>query len=131
MKWDTKQPCESCPYRRDSKLKFWCESEFESLLANDASPILGHMFGCHGTRKNENPSICAGWLLDQIDRGLPSIMLRMSIIHSEEAVKLLDEVTDGGYELYSSIEEMVRANYPALLRRKKLQPKTPLTWPVK
>ena len=115
MKWNIKAPCESCPYRKDSKLAFWDKAEFAGLLEQDANHITGHVFGCHQTRKHPEPTICAGWLLNQKNRGLPSIQLRMRLIKSEEARTCLVELTDGGNEQYGSIEEMVEANFPELL----------------
>lgn len=115
MKWDTKEPCQSCPYRKDVRTEYWAREEYEGLLDQDADPITGAIFGCHQTRKLPVPSICAGWLLDQKNRGVPSIQLRLSFIRNKVAVDCYNQVSDGGHELYGSIEEMVRANYPELL----------------
>ena len=115
MKWDTREPCQSCPYRKDVRTQYWAKEEYEGLLKADAEPVMGAVFGCHQTRKHEKPSICGGWLLDQKNRGLPSIQLRLSLIRNKEAVDCLDQVSDGGHELYGSIAEMVEANYPELL----------------
>lgn len=110
MKWNTREPCGSCPYRKDAPLRLWHPSEFDNLLEQDADPIQGRAFGCHATIKNDSTSVCAGWLLDQKRRGLPSIRLRMALMQSEDAQRCLEKVSDGGYELYGSIEEMVAAN---------------------
>ncbi len=115
MKWDTKEPCTTCPYRRDSKIALWTEEEYKKLLANDANELTGAVFGCHQTRKSDEWSVCGGWLLDQINRGLPSIQLRMQLIRSNAARACVENISDGGRELYGSIKEMVRANYPELL----------------
>ena len=115
MKWDTTEPCESCPYRKDARIEYWDKGEFAQLLKNDADPIMGAIYGCHQTRKLEEPSICGGWLLDQQNRGVPSIQLRLALIRSKEAMTCLDKISDGGHERYSSIEEMIEANFPELL----------------
>ena len=109
MKWDLREPCGSCPYRRDAKLGLWHPSEFENLLEAEERP-LGATFGCHGTIKHDEPSVCIGWLLDQKRRDLPSIALRIRLAESPAAVDCLKEASDGGHELYESIEEMVEAN---------------------
>ncbi len=114
MKWDTKEPCQSCPYRTDARLQYWDKAEFKNLLRSDADPIQGAVFGCHQTRKLNEPSVCGGWLLDQKNRGVPSIQLRPSLIRNKEAVHCLENVSSK-VELYGSIEEMVLANFPELI----------------
>ena len=111
MRWETTEPCASCPYRTDAKLEFWHPGEFVNLQEQDANEYGGAIFGCHGTRKlPEGPSVCAGWLLDQKRRNIPSIQLRLCLMVSEEARDCLEEVNDGGHDLYDSIEEMCEAN---------------------
>ena len=109
MKWDLREPCKSCPYRRDTRVGFWHPEEFDNLQAKDRDPI-GSVFGCHGTIKHADPSVCIGWLLDQKRRGLPSLVLRVRLAQDAEARGCHEEATDGGHALYDSIEEMVAAN---------------------
>lgn len=125
MKWDTREPCKSCPYRKDAPLAMWDIREFIQVLANDADELRGGVYGCHATRHRQEPSVCAGWLVDQKRRGLPSIQLRLLLLKHTDAVNCLEEVSDGGHELFASIEEMVRANahadgnpHAALLRNR-------------
>lgn len=116
MKWDTKEPCESCPYRKDARLEFWHPDHFKKLLEDDrVEHGLGSMYACHSTGKRPEPSICAGWLLNQKRRETPNNILRLNIIKNNEAFRCFEQVTDGGHELYESIEEMVEANFPELL----------------
>lgn len=111
MRWETREPCESCPYRRDAKLEHWDPIEFETLLANNANEMYGPVYGCHGSKKlAEGPTVCGGWLLDQKRRGLPAIQLRLTLMKNPEAVTALEEVNDGGHELYDSIQEMCEDN---------------------
>lgn len=111
MRWTTREPCSSCPYRRDAKLALWHPEEFLRLLANDRDQIFGAIYACHGSRESpEGPAICGGWLLDQKRRRAPSIQLRLALIHKPEAVQALNECHDGGHPLYGSILEMVEAN---------------------
>ena len=109
MKFDTQSPCGSCPYRKDAPLGLWHPSEFENLAASERHPI-GSVFACHATAKKPEHSVCAGWLLKQIDAGIPSVALRMTLMHDESAAAALDTVSDGGHELYESVEEMIDAN---------------------
>lgn len=104
-RWDIREPCANCPYRKDAPRKLWHRSEFERLLATERSEF-GAFYGCH--KNDGNP--CAGWLLDQRERGYPSIMLRMTLCASTEAVTCAEALTDGGHALFPSIEAMCRAN---------------------
>ena len=108
MKWNRQSPCRNCPYRKDAPLGLWHPSEFDNLLETERLE-LGAVFACHGTRKHEDMGICAGWLLDQKTRGLPSIALRIQLIQSEEARACLKSVNTGDCELYS-LQEMIAAN---------------------
>lgn len=106
-----REPCKSCPYRVDVPVGFWHRSEFQNLLAHDANPYLGAVFNCHQDRllPERRRRYCVGWLLDQRRRGLPSIQLRLSLRDNDDA-PALEELTDGGHELYGSIEELCAAN---------------------
>lgn len=119
MDWSITEPCATCPYRRSSKLRLWQWVEFENLLANDEDELNGNVFACHSTAKKTEQSVCAGWLLDQKRRGTPSIRLRIALIRDAAATRCHREVVDRDGDLYPSICEMVRANYPALTRKRK------------
>lgn len=111
MRFTTAVPCRSCPYRRDVPVGTWHRAEFENLLAQDADGLGGHLFGCHATRKLPEQDVCAGWLLDQRRRGVPSIQLRLALVGSHEARALLQVASPPpGVELYPSIAAMCRAN---------------------
>ena len=108
--WETREPCGSCPYRKDAPLELWHRQEYESVYASEhAECIGGSVFGCHATLKKD-PEVCAGWLLDQKRRGIPSIPLRLRLMRLPDARAALDEVTDGGHETYDSALEMCAAN---------------------
>lgn len=115
MGWTTREPCASCPYRIDVPPGTWHPEEFENLKAQDANQF-GSVFGCHATRKT-GPQVCGGWLLDQRNRGAPCISLRLALMTKPEAATAYEQVTDGGFELYESIEEMCAANDAANGRR--------------
>jgi hypothetical protein len=105
------QPCASCPYRRDARLEFWHPTEFLNLLSSERDQM-GTVFGCHeGVKLHpKERSLCIGWLIDQRERGVPSIRLRMLLMQDQEAVALLERANADGMELYTSIESMCRAN---------------------
>ena len=115
MKWDIESPCKSCPYRKDSPLALWDRYEFENLLKHDADPMQGAVFGCHATRHRprEEQGPCAGWLLDQKRRGTPSIQLRLRLMRNEEAGHCYENVSEGGLELYETLQEMCEVNLAA------------------
>ena len=107
MKFEGKEPCPSCPYRRDAKLEHWHRAEFQRLLHTEED-VLGTLYACHCTRKD--PSVCVGWLLDQRRRGYPSIMLRLVLVQDDEALRWAEDASDGGHDLYDSVVEMCEAN---------------------
>lgn len=113
MNTTAREPCKSCPYRRDAKLEHWHPSEFENLLAQDANPISGSPFACHQDRKiaPHDRGVCVGWLLDQRERGAPSIKLRLGLMRDAGLRAQFEEArAPEGVELYESIEEMCLAN---------------------
>jgi hypothetical protein len=112
MKFDCKKPCSNCPYRKDAPKKLWDKQEFIDLMANDSNTFGGKMYGCH--KKNGNA--CAGWMINQLDRGTPSIQLRMALIKAGLTREELDKFKSAK-PMYKSIEEMSFANYPELKRR--------------
>ena len=56
-------------------------------------------------------TICKGFLMDQDKRRLPSMKLRLSILHHGIGVDYLDSLKCKS-PLYNSIQEMAEANYP-------------------
>jgi hypothetical protein len=105
------RPCENCPYRKDAKVLYWDKAEFEGVLEAEHRQ-LGAIFACHKTGKLEPSArgMCAGWLLDQKKRNVPSIMLRLKLNRDDAALEAYNNVTDGGHPMYLSVEAMCRAN---------------------
>lgn len=111
MGFRTREPCKTCPYRKDVPVGLWHPDEYSNLAAQDQKEF-GSLFGCHATGKEKGgPHVCAGWLLDQKSRGIPNLSLRIALIRSpDEAQPCLDEVhPPAGVEMYKSIEEMIEA----------------------
>lgn len=73
-----KTPCENCPYRVDAPRRLWHRSEFERLLAYEGDQF-GGLYNCHKhvALPPDARGFCAGWLLDQKRRGIPSVRLRL------------------------------------------------------
>ena len=111
-------PCASCPYRKSVRLAFWSIEEYEKLLQQDSEPF-GAMFNCHGEAKQRASKrrLCAGWLLDQRRRGVPSLMLRMKLARETPLAKHFEALRDLSRQLYASIAEMFEANYPGRKHR--------------
>lgn len=101
-------PCKSCPYRKDAPKQLWAKYEFDKLIQEDKQ-MFGGNYKCH---KNDG-SCCKGWLINQDNRRLPNINLR--ILMNKEVVtrEYLDQLKCK-VEMFETIEEMVEANYPKL-----------------
>lgn len=56
-----RNPCASCPYRRDVPAGIWHADEYAKLIGydGDTSYQSPEWFGCHG---DEGEHVCAGWL---------------------------------------------------------------------
>lgn len=104
------QPCGNCPYRTDAPLQLWHKSEYEKLLHYEKDQ-LGTIYNCH---KN-NGSICVGWLMKQDENRFPSIMLRISLSKNNITREYLDKL-HSPVPLYKNVTEMVKANFPELLK---------------
>jgi len=112
VEWDQKQPCKGCPFRRDTPIGIWDWGHYVELQEQDADELNGSLFACHKYRllPQSERRPCAGWLLDQRRRRVPSIRLRLALIGKPEALALFEELRDGGFPLYSSLDEMCAAN---------------------
>lgn len=95
-----KEPCATCPWRKDAVGEFPAEAfRISAHTAYDMSTV---MFGCHssGTKK---PATCAGFLLRGAAHNLSARAGR-----SLDYIK--DDVKDGGIALFDSYREMAIAN---------------------
>ena len=121
MIYDRASPCASCPYRVDAPRKLWHRVEFENLLAHDGNELTGSQYGCHEFRKRDASEHrpCAGWLLDQKRRGIPSLLLRMTLMTKPEAAANFEKLDATGIPLFPSIKAMCRANGVRTPRRKR------------
>ena len=54
-------PCDTCPYRKDTPLGIWHRSEYEKLPAWDEPYCYPGMFLCHNGGDEKN-TICRGWM---------------------------------------------------------------------
>lgn len=112
MEYKRTSPCTTCPYRKDVKLKTWDKAEFKDLLANDQTQM-GTVYACH----KKDGHVCVGWLMDQYKRGLPSIMLRLSLLKNKVNIEYSNSLNCDA-DMYKSIRDMIRANYPQLLKNR-------------
>lgn len=69
------------------------------------------LFGCHKDRKRPPQDIepCIGWLLDQRDRDLPNVSLRVALSNDPAYREQYERIEDTE-DRYDSIEELVVAN---------------------
>lgn len=101
-----KQPCKTCPYRKDVKLAHWSIEEYKDLLANETTQF-GSVYACH----KKDGKVCTGWLINQDKNNFPSIMLRVSLSHHGVKREFLDTL-NCPVEMYDTVQEMAEANYP-------------------
>ena len=114
------RPCENCPYRKDAPRHHWSVEEFESVLEGERSDF-GKTFACHkqASLSAKERGFCAGWLLDQKARGVPSIVLRLALSQDPEAMAAFDAVTADGLEMFANVADMCTANgVPARMRKR-------------
>jgi hypothetical protein len=74
--------------------------------------MFGAIFACHGEAKKppKERDLCAGWLLDQKARNVPSIRLRIALSSDERALSQYERVSGEGLDLFDSVETMCKAN---------------------
>ncbi|GAB3761506.1 hypothetical protein GCM10028817_38970 [Spirosoma pomorum] len=77
---------------------------------------MGKVYGCH---KNDG-SVCRGFLINQRERDIPSISTRLAIITNDIKPGYMESLTCS-VPMYASIEDMINANYPALLLQIELE----------
>ena len=54
-------PCDTCPYRKDTPSGIWHESEYKKLPAWDNPMAFAGVFHCH-SQTEERQTVCRGWL---------------------------------------------------------------------
>ncbi len=108
MKIKGTKPCDSCPYLKATSLGYWDRAEFKGLLSEDKSQF-GKIYGCH----KKDDTICRGWLINQENRGLPNINLRLSLLRQNISRDYLDTLIFDS-TIYSTVEEMSEANFPGM-----------------
>lgn len=106
MNYCKKSPCKNCPYRKDAPRALWSVDEFKDLKQKDAT-MFGSVYGCH---KNDG-NVCVGWLMNQDNRGLPSLYLRMDLSRNKVGRKYMDALKSKS-EMFDTIDEMCHANFP-------------------
>jgi Family of unknown function (DUF6283) len=96
-----REPCPTCPWRTDAVGEFPAEAFRHS--ANTACDASMHVFSCHSSGA-ERPAMCAGFLVRNSENNL-AVRLRQACGDLD-----MDEVHDGGHELFNSYREMAIAN---------------------
>lgn len=103
-------PCRSCPYRDDDALLGkWHRDHYQSVLDAEASPF-GAVFACHchGSRPPGERGLCAGFAIDQRERGFPSIMMRIQMTDAAVAAAVKAMRADG--PMHKDASTMARLN---------------------
>lgn len=107
------QPCSNCPYRTDAPVRHWDKSEFERLLQNE-NDFIGSVYMCH----KANGSVCVGWLMKQDENRFPCNALRMSLSKHNITREYFNKL-NSPFPLYKTVKQMIRANFPSLLKNQK------------
>lgn len=115
MNTDRRQPCASCPYRKDARLAFWHADHFVKLLAHDSDPW-PPLYHCHEDGKKPVPErgLCVGWLLDQKRRNVPALHLRLRLMNDDALGAQLEAISGKGLSLFRTVQAMCRANLRAI-----------------
>lgn len=104
-----KNPCSSCPYRRDHPSGVWAHNEYEKLRGYADSTEFA-AFHCHQENATGEDTVCRGWLSVECE----SVAARLAVLdgkvtdeerYAEVTVELYDtgaEAADAGQE---AIEE--------------------------
>ena len=96
-----RRPCGGCPWRVDATGDWPAEAFAHS--ANTAEDMATKQFGCHDTGV-DHPVTCAGFLLRGAEHNMGT---RMALMGGRVD---LDQVHDGGHELYDDYVAMAVAN---------------------
>ena len=96
-----KKPCPTCPWRTDAVGEF--PAEAFRISAHTAYDAAISTFACHSSGK-ENPCLCAGFVLKNSRN---NIGVRLILMKREVN---LDDISDGGLDLFDSYKEMAIAN---------------------
>lgn len=92
----------------DAPLQLWDKYEFEKLLNQNEQ--WGGVYQCH----KKDGHTCVGWLIKQLETGIPNLNLRMDLMKNKVPKEYFDSL-QSPCDLYGSVEEMIEANYPELL----------------
>jgi len=95
-----RKPCGTCPWKVSSTGEFPAEAFRHS--AGTAYDMADHVFSCHQAGV-DRPATCAGFLLRGADHNLAVRLKRMK-------GEIVDDVTDGGAELFENYRAMAVAN---------------------
>lgn len=71
-----KNPCSTCPYRKDTPAGIWDASEYERLPDWDEGNLTVGVFLCHHSAFKDTDTLCRGWLSVASD----SIAVRLAMM---------------------------------------------------
>jgi len=114
---ERRKPCGNCPFRKEAPLAYWHPTMYQMLAdIEQREHEFGRasVFGCHKDRQgpSETQEYCVGWLLNQRERGVPNLALRIGLMigdDSEAATEQFNECEPDG-EMYETVAELVESN---------------------
>lgn len=98
-----REPCASCPYRRDTPPGVWAAEEYRKLPAWDQWFGGGGVFLCHHSTVVERKTVCRGWLVVHGDNMIARLTAMNGVELTEENQKMTQQ------PLYRSGAEACRA----------------------
>ena len=98
-------PCNSCPYRKDTPPGIWAREEYDKLPAWDDKMSFAGVFHCH----NAPDAVCRGWL--EVHQDNLSVRLTTFRINWDDSNSQPTKVA-----LYASGEEARRAGIKGIKR---------------
>lgn len=83
-----REPCASCPYRRDTPPGIWAAEEYRKLPAWDTQFGGNGVFLCHHTPQIERKTVCRGWLVVHGDNITARLTAMSGVELTEENKKM-------------------------------------------
>lgn len=108
-------PCSSCPFLRSAPLAYWHPDEYTKLFRMEMlekEPSSTAVFSCHKERSlpASTRRLCAGWMIDQKRKNIPSLALRLLVRRNAAVAEQLRTAAAESGAVYGSVGELVQAN---------------------
>ncbi len=82
-----RDPCASCPYRKDTPAGVWAAEEYRKLPAWDNPQAFAGVFLCHHSNLGSRKAVCRGWIEVHGDNWQARIVAISGVEYMEGATK--------------------------------------------